>query len=94
MPVVPIFMLSPTLSLTVEQFYRLIATENPKTAPHLFTLRLQSRYLNAGPGCTDCGAKVGSAPRSSDPVRWVLRDTIWQKKGDWQDESDSIRSVW
>jgi hypothetical protein len=44
--------------------------------------------------CTDCGAKVGSAPRSSDPVRWVLRDTIWQKKGEGKDESDSLRSVW
>jgi hypothetical protein len=49
MPVVPIFMLSPALSLTVEQFHRLIATEHLKTAPHLSTLRMQSRYLNAGP---------------------------------------------
>jgi hypothetical protein len=49
MPVVPIFMLSPALSLTVVQFHRLVATEHLKTAPHFSTLRLQSRSLNAGP---------------------------------------------
>ncbi len=85
MPVVPIFTLSPALSLTVEQFHRRIATEHLKTALHFSTLRMQSRSLNAGPmGDTLRYAKKGDH-------REAVRCSLLMKE---DGELDSQRARW